>query len=124
MQILLPPSEGKNEPTRRKALTWSALSFHKELTAARTAALKKHTEIDYAHCDVAANVYSGVLYQALHYASLSVAAKSRANKSILIISAAFGVLRLTDVIPYYKFKIDPALWKKPLSRALANIDDQ
>ena len=124
MQILLPPSEGKNEPTRRKALTWSALSFHKELTAARTAALKKQSEIDYAHCDLAANVYSGVLYKALDYRSLSPAARARANKSIIIISAAFGALRLTDVIPYYKFKIDPALWKKPLALALANIDDE
>jgi cytoplasmic iron level regulating protein YaaA (DUF328/UPF0246 family) len=124
MQILLPPSEGKNEPTRRKALVWGSLSFHTELTAARTAALKKHTEVDYSHCDLAANVYSGVLYQALDYQSLSAAAQARANKSIILISAAFGALRLTDIIPFYKFKIDPSIWKKPLSLALSGIDDQ
>jgi hypothetical protein len=31
---------------------------------------------------------------------------------------------LDDVIPYYKFKIDPALWKKPLAIALAGLDDE
>jgi hypothetical protein len=86
--------------------------------------LKKHKEIDLENCDIAANVYSGVLYQALDYSSLSSAAQVRANKSILIFSAAFGVLRLTDAIPYYKFKIEPSLWKKPLSLALAGLDEE
>jgi cytoplasmic iron level regulating protein YaaA (DUF328/UPF0246 family) len=115
MKILLPPSEGKTEPLRRKALKLNTLVFHSDLTYTRTAVLKKHQEINFDHCDDSATIYSGVLYQALNYSSLSKAAQIRANKSILIISAAFGALRLTDVIPYYKFKIDPAIWKKPLS---------
>jgi cytoplasmic iron level regulating protein YaaA (DUF328/UPF0246 family) len=124
MKILLPPSEGKNEPLRRKALKLNTLVFHSDLTYTRTAVLKKHQEINFDHCDASATIYSGVLYQALNYSSLSKAAQIRANKSILIISAAFGALRLTDVIPYYKFKIDSAIWKKPLSIAMASLDDE
>ena len=124
MKILLPPSEKKNEPEQKNALKLNALSFNSDLTATRTAVLKKHKEIDLSHCDFASNVYEGVLYQALDYTSLSAAAQTRANNSIIIISAAFGALRLTDVIPYYKFKIDPSVWKDPLAIALAGIKDE
>jgi len=114
MKILLPPSEKKNEPEQRKALKLSGLSFQADLTTTRTAVLKKHKEIDLSYCDVASNIYSGVLYNALDYTSLSTAAQLRANSSIVIISAAFGAIRLTDVIPYYKFKIDPERRKMKL----------
>jgi hypothetical protein len=124
MKILLPPSEKKNEPEQRKALKLSGLSFQADLTTTRTAVLKKHKEIDLSYCDVASNIYSGVLYNALDYTSLSTAAQLRANSSIVIISAAFGAIRLTDIIPYYKFKIDPATWKKPLSIALFGLDNE
>jgi uncharacterized protein len=124
MKILLPPSEKKNEPKKRNALKLDALSFQADLTTTRSAVLKKHKEIDLSYCDVASNIYSGVLYNALDYASLSTIAQLRADNSIVIISAAFGALRLTDVIPYYKFKIDPATWKKPLSIALSGLDNE
>jgi len=124
MKILLPPSEKKNEPEKLKALKLNALSFQVDLTATRNAVLKKHKEIDLSHCDVASNIYSGVLYNALDYTSLSTAAQARANSSIVIISAAFGAIRLNDVIPYYKFKIDPATWKNPLSLALNGLDKE
>jgi cytoplasmic iron level regulating protein YaaA (DUF328/UPF0246 family) len=124
MKILLPPSEKKNEPEKLKALKLNALSFQADLTATRNAVLKKHKEVDISHCDVASNIYSGVLYNALDYTSLSTTAKLRANNSIVIISAAFGAIRLTDVIPYYKFKIDPSVWKVPLAIALAGIKDE
>jgi len=124
MKILLPPSEKKNEPEKLKALKLNALSFQVDLTATRNAVLKKHKEIDLSHCDVASNIYSGVLYNALDYTSLSTAAQARANSSIVIISAAFGAIRLNDVIPYYKFKIDQATWKKPLALALYGLDNE
>ncbi len=124
MKILLPPSEKKNEPEQRKTLKLNALSFQADLTATRTALLKKHKGIDLSYCDVASKIYSGVLYNALEYASLSSAAQARANSSIVIISAAFGAIRLNDVIPYYKFKIDPATWKDPLAIALVGFKDE
>jgi cytoplasmic iron level regulating protein YaaA (DUF328/UPF0246 family) len=52
------------------------------------------------------SVYSGVLYQALDWASLSAAAKKRGEISIAIISAKYGVLRPSDRIESYKEKID------------------
>jgi cytoplasmic iron level regulating protein YaaA (DUF328/UPF0246 family) len=52
------------------------------------------------------SVYSGVLYQALDWASLSAAAKKRGETSIAIISAKYGVLRPSDRIESYKEKID------------------
>jgi hypothetical protein len=118
----LPPSEGKNEPSRTKKLNLKALSFASDLTTPRERALAKHKSLDLNKCDIAAKVYSGVLYQSLDYAGLSPAAKKRADKSILIISAAFGALRLTDCIPYYKFKIEPKLWKASLETALSELD--
>jgi cytoplasmic iron level regulating protein YaaA (DUF328/UPF0246 family) len=124
MLILLPPSEGKNEPSRSKALKLSALSFADQLTQARENTLKKNSSVDQSKCDFAAKIYSGVLYQSLDYGSLSPAAKKRADKSIVIISAAFGALRLNDVIPYYKFKIDAKEWKAPLATALEGLDSQ
>ena len=124
MKILLPPSEKKNEPRQKTVLKLNALSFNSDLTATRNAVLKKHKEIDLSYCDFASNVYEGVLYQALDYTSLSAAAQTRANNSIIIISAAFGAIRLTDVIPYYKFKIDPSVWKAPLAIALVGLKDE
>ena len=124
MLILLPPSEGKNAPSRMKRLKLGSLSFADALTEPREVILKKYKSIDQGMCAVAAKVYSGILYQSLDYSSLSPAAKSRADKSLLIISAAFGAVRMTDFIPFYKFKIEPKLWKAPLAEALAGLDDQ
>jgi cytoplasmic iron level regulating protein YaaA (DUF328/UPF0246 family) len=62
-----------------------------------------------------------VLYQALDWGSLSANAKSRGEKSILIISALFGAVRVTDLIPTYKAKIKTSLWKSALSDVLDGL---
>jgi len=124
VKILLPPSEGKTMPTKSKALALAALSFHKDLTTTRAKVINEHEEIDIQHCDQASNVYSGVLYQALNYSSLSATAQVRADDTILIFSAVFGLLRLSDPIPYYKVKIDPSIWRKPLANALDEFSDE
>jgi cytoplasmic iron level regulating protein YaaA (DUF328/UPF0246 family) len=54
----------------------------------------------------AISVYSGVLYQALEWSSLSAAAKKRGEKSIAIISAKYGVVAPLDRIESYKLKIN------------------
>lgn len=51
-------------------------------------------------------VYSGVLYQALEWSSLSPAAKKRGETSLAIISAQYGVVRPSTKIESYKAKID------------------
>lgn len=47
--------------------------------------------------------YSGVLYQALDYSSLSAAALKRANERLFIQSALFGLLPAMEQIPNYRF---------------------
>jgi cytoplasmic iron level regulating protein YaaA (DUF328/UPF0246 family) len=85
------------------------------LKEAREIALGANPAIDRSACRPAHEIYSGVLYQALDWGSLSPSAKKKGEGSILIISAIFGALRITDAIPTYKAKIKSSLWKKPLS---------
>ena len=65
------------------------------------------------------SVYSGVLYQALDWASLSPAAKKRGELAVAIISAKYGVVRPSQRIESYKEKID----NKAMSAQVAAILD-
>lgn len=118
MLILLPPSEGKNEPTTGKPLNLDRLFAHKELKQARKQSLASAKKVLAAPARPAHEIYSGVLYQALDWGSLSATAKGRGEKSLLIISALFGAVRITDAIPTYKAKIKTSLWKSALSDVL------
>jgi uncharacterized protein len=128
--ILLPPSEGKTRARRGRPLDLSTLSFP-ELTPLREAVIdavstvsaqpgatevlgvspglveqvRRNVELRRAPTAAAAQVYSGVLYQALDHASLDPASKRRANRSIVVMSAMFGALRLTDRIPAYRVHV-------------------
>ncbi len=51
-------------------------------------------------------VYTGVLYDALGFDSLSTAAKRRANSRVAIISSLFGMVRPADRIPSYRLAGD------------------
>jgi cytoplasmic iron level regulating protein YaaA (DUF328/UPF0246 family) len=128
--ILLPPSEGKRAPRRGRPLDLGTLSFP-ELTPLREDAVRAVAEVS-AHPEApevlgvspnlveeverntrlltgpataASTVYSGVLYQALDLASLDAASKRRAGRSIVVMSALFGALRLTDRIPAYRVHV-------------------
>ena len=57
------------------------------------------------------SVYTGVLYQALDWASLSAAAKKRGESALMIISAKYGAVRPSDRIESYKEKIDNKMMK-------------
>jgi len=119
MLILLPPSEGKNQPTTKANINLAKLVFPKELLAIRSRLLTK--PLATSHAANAIDVYTGVLYQALDWNSLSPTAKARGEKSILITSALFGVLRPSDVIPNYKAKIKTSDWKAALKPALDGL---
>jgi cytoplasmic iron level regulating protein YaaA (DUF328/UPF0246 family) len=119
MLILLPPSEGKNQPTTKVNINLAKLVFPKELLAIRSRLLTKSLATSPAA--KAIDVYTGVLYQALDWNSLSTTAKARGEKSILITSALFGVLRPSDVIPNYKAKIKTSDWKAALKPALDGL---
>ncbi|MGK2932619.1 MAG: YaaA family protein [Solirubrobacterales bacterium] len=76
----------------------------------------------------AREVYSGVLYKRLALAGLSKKATERADRHLLISSALWGMLRPGDLIPYYRLSTKPklarvgglgALWREPLSKAMA-----
>ena len=64
-------------------------------------------------------VYSGVLYQALGWATLSPAAKKRGESALAIISAKYGVVRPASKIENYKEKIN----NKAMADSVASVLD-
>ena len=67
-------------------------------------------------------VYTGVLYSALGWSSLTTSAQGRAQESLAIISAKYGVLRPLDQIKPYKEKIKTKKMREPITRALDAIE--
>ena len=119
MLILLPPSEAKNQPISEAKVNLAKLVFPKELHATRGRLLTK--ALASAPAAKAMDVYTGVLYQSLDWNSLTPAARARGEKSVLITSAIFGVLRPSDLIPNYKAKIKTSDWKTALKPALDGL---
>jgi len=72
----------------------------------------------------AISVYTGVLYSALGWATLSKSAQSRGAKSIAIISAKYGVLKPLDEIAPYKEKINTGAMREAVSATLAAISTE
>lgn len=127
MLILLPPSEGKRTaqtgpplrldslahpsltPTREKVLAALVATSAQRDAGARLgvpAGAQEHVEANItlkeAPCAPAAQVYAGVLYEALELTSLSGTAWARAEASVLIFSALFGIVGVGDAIPSYR----------------------
>lgn len=69
----------------------------------------------------AINVYMGVLYQALNWNALSITARKRAEKSLMIISAKYGAISPLEKIETYKEKIDNKLMAPRVSQVLDKI---
>lgn len=158
MLVLLPPSEGKSTPKKGRKLTLSALSFPelnesrqrtmRALTTlcakpakARTALglgptqdhlIELNTALESAPAAPAIEVYTGVLYEALDFASLPGRAQSRAAERMAISSALFGLLRPSDHIPAYRLSADnqltglpplQELWRASVSEIIASEPD-
>lgn len=131
MLILLPPSEGKAEPTGKPADP-KALSFAAELGPTRErllAALGR--ELLKGPAARADRVYTGVLFARLDLPGLSAAGKRRAARQVLIASGLWGLLRPTDRICAYKLPIGEklpglgglaGLWREPVSAVLEQLD--
>lgn len=127
MRILLPPSETKNLGTADKSLEFESLSFseldssRKKLFAELVKVSKRrdgcerlgipptlshqldlNRNILHAPTAPAIEIYNGVLFDSLDYKSLSAAVKTKANHSLVIFSAAFGLLTAVDQIPSYR----------------------
>ena len=69
----------------------------------------------------AIDVYSGVLYKALDWPSLTESQRARGQESIAIISAKYGVLRPLDLIEPYKEKINNSVMRQPVTHYLEAI---
>lgn len=157
MLILLPPSEGKTPAVRGDAMDWASLSFP-ELNSYRAkvldslgtvsahedalallgvgASLKDDVERNTRlHAEPAApahQVYSGVLYDALGYKTMTAVQRRKADESVLVISALWGAIRFADPVPAYRLSMSTALpdvgrlasfWKPQLTDALAAVAD-
>jgi cytoplasmic iron level regulating protein YaaA (DUF328/UPF0246 family) len=135
MLILLPPSETKRPggvgiSIDRSAIIWAALDETRdhlireltELCADKERAAKALKLGARNIGDVDANLelltaptmpaiarYTGVLYDALAYDTMSEDAKLHAKQQVFIQSALFGLLPATEGIPYYRFSADSKL---------------
>lgn len=130
MLILLPPSETKTPRSRGKALDLDTLSFP-ELTPARdklldvlaavsarpdalaalgvgaslAADVARNLQLRTAPASPVENLYTGVLYDALDLPGLDGSALRRARRWIVVQSALFGAVRLTDKVPAYRLSM-------------------
>ena len=77
----------------------------------------------------ASEVYTGVLYDRLGFATLGAAGTKRVAKNLLISSALWGFLAPADRIPYYRFSMKarlprigalPAFWRESLAAAMTD----
>lgn len=118
MLILLPPSEGKAAPAKRgRPVDLEALSFPQLAVTRRTildavsaaADPPGNARLADRPASAAARVYTGVLYAALDYPSLSPGAKRRAHGSVLVQSALWGPIGLADRVVPYKLAMDARL---------------
>jgi cytoplasmic iron level regulating protein YaaA (DUF328/UPF0246 family) len=129
MLILLPPSEtkvsgGVGISIDKSAIIWAALDpardyLYKKLSRAiktksgaiqtlklgkqGTAEIEAMRNLLTAPTLPAIERYTGTLYDALDYSSLSAEAKERVREKVFIQSALFGLLPATEAIPYYRF---------------------
>jgi cytoplasmic iron level regulating protein YaaA (DUF328/UPF0246 family) len=151
--ILLPPSESKAAPPRRgRPVEPEALSFP-ELTAMRLRVLDalvaasaapdaarrlgfgaslagevaRNVRLTELASLPVARVYTGVLYDALDWPTLDVAARRRGNQRVVVVSALWGALRPTDRVPPYRLSMGTdlpgvgpltAAWREVLGTAL------
>ncbi|WP_347107681.1 peroxide stress protein YaaA [Paenarthrobacter sp. S56] len=153
MLILLPPSEGKTPADKGPSIDWEALSFPqlnpyraKVLDALGTVSahedalallgvgaslrddVERNTRLHAEPAAPAHQVYSGVLYDALGYNSMTPTQRRKATDSIMVVSALWGAIGFGDHVPAYRLSMGTALpdvgrlasyWKPQLAAALA-----
>ena len=150
MLIALPPSQGKTAPQSGPPLDLDSMSIP-PFTALRRELVRELEEVSklpsatdllgvgarvehevHAQrnltalpCAPAYEVYTGVLYQAADFSTLSDAARARADDEVLIFSALFGAVSPRDLIPRYRLTMGvklpggtPASRWRPLWRRL------
>jgi cytoplasmic iron level regulating protein YaaA (DUF328/UPF0246 family) len=79
------------------------------LSTGQRGELARNAELVDAPAGPAAEVYTGVLYEALDLPTLSPAARATVHDAVLIFSGLWGAVRLGDRIPAYRCAIDVSL---------------
>ena len=130
MLILLPPSESKSNRRRGRPVDPASWSFPelwatRERVATNLAELSRgpsamavlgvsesllhevarNLQLRSLPATPAAEVYTGVLYDALDLHSMSAAARRRANRWVVVVSALYGAVRLRDRITAYRLSM-------------------
>jgi cytoplasmic iron level regulating protein YaaA (DUF328/UPF0246 family) len=157
LAILLPPSEtkyagGGGPPLRldalgfdaelgtvRKQLVDAVTTLSADVPAARAALGLSDRQDDLVALNAALwssptvpaiRRYTGVLYDALGYRSLTPAARGRADASLFVSSARFGLVGAADPVPAYRLSAGSALpglptlaalWKPSLAPVLGGL---
>jgi len=152
--ILLPPSEGKaptdgGTPFDVEELSTPALNRTRVrvrdalvklcsgreararqvlgISERQTDELDRNRELADARALPASQVYTGVLYAALDYPSLTATARRRVNRWLRVLSALWGAIQMEDQIPAYRLSGDVTLprigaittvWRKPLASSI------
>lgn len=158
MLVILPPSETKSDggagaplaldglpfpeltPVRRR-IADNLVALAADIDASRTALglgptqlgeIERNADLWQAPTRPAIERYTGVLYDALGYAELTKAQRTKAGEILAVGSALFGVVRAGDLIPAYRLsggsklpglKTLTAEWKSTLSPTLDAVDD-
>jgi uncharacterized protein len=133
--VLLPPSEGKATVTRRRrpvdlgSLSWPELTAprstvlaHLAEVSARPDALtllgvgpslaaevERNTRLLREPALPTSELYTGVLYEALDLGGLPPAARRRAGRWLVVVSALWGALRPSDRVPAYRLSMGTSL---------------
>ena len=150
MLILLPPSEGKAVPRRRgtpvdltalstPALTGTRLAVRDALAALSAepdaavrlgvspglaAEVARNVDLSVHPRAATMSVYTGVLYDALDFATLSPGAKRKARSSLRVQSALWGPVGPADQIAPYRLSMSASLpGLGPLARVWRDVLD-
>lgn len=154
MRLLLPPSEAKQPgghaptpaaPSPLSVAREQVLVALRELLATPSASSVLGLPARTAAADLAADAaavagtalhrpaldrYSGIVYEGLRAATLSRAARVRANESVLIFSGLLGVVRAAEPVPAYRLPAAAVLpgigglaafWRPVLATALPGL---
>lgn len=97
------------------------------------AELEANVELLSAPTAPAITRYTGVLYDALDFGSLTKARKDRARNTILVGSALFGLVGADDRVPHYRLSASSSLptggtlrsrWTGPLTEAVTDLGEE
>ncbi|WP_104088502.1 YaaA family protein [Arthrobacter sp. GMC3] len=154
MLILLPPSEGKTPADAGAPVDLAKLQFP-ELSQARQEVLEalaavsaqknalshlgvgaslahevvRNTRLDLEPAAPAHSIYSGVLYDALGYGTMTPTQKRKADDAVVVVSGLWGAVGFADSIPAYRLSMSVGLpgvgklasyWKPKLGSALSS----